>query len=442
MKKLLKTALTLLCIAVLTVSFSACTLVSTNPNTHTGLVDSSTTTKFVSFGTSTLPEYSVNDALVEAVSRVDRASVAISVSASEDSTSNASGTIVDIEHSKIDDENYIYIITCHHVIDKKGRILVSIPDEYCGYENEDYIFAGMIGPHIYKDSKVALADGREVDVAVYLVGGDADSDIAVLKIDLDKPAISGNKLAMDKIQKAYINEDYKVKKGETVFAIGNPTGELPGSVCSGIVSYLQRDVSLDIGNMKLMQIDATINPGNSGGGLFNLKGELIAITNAGNTSYEALNFAIPMFVESDAEIDNGFINIVKHLVGSCTEDNYGYVTGRKEKLGMTISQDTDSKGEYVYVLSTVSGSQAQKSGLKVNDVITGAKITRDNQTFAETTSIKTIADFSAIADKMQIGDILTITVDRYVGGGIREPYIKTETITMRVNQFYFCDTGK
>ena len=43
---------------------------------------------------------------------------------------------------------------------------------------------------------------------------------------------------------------------------------------------------------------------------------------------------------------------------------------------------------------------------------------------------------------MKIGDILTITVDRYVGGGIREPYIKTETITMRVNQFYFCDTGK
>ena len=149
-----------------------------------------------------------------------------------------------------------------------------------------------------------------------------------------------------------------------------------------------------------------------------------------------------MFVESDAEIDNGFINIVKHLVGSCTEDNYGYVTGRKEKLGMTISQDSDSKGDYVYVVSTVSGSQAQKSGLKANDVITGAKITRNNQVFIETTSIKTIADFSSIADKMEIGDILTITVDRYVGGGIREPYIKTETITMRVNQFYFCDTGK
>lgn len=431
MKKLLKTALTLLCIAVLTVSFSACTLVSTNPNTHTELVDSSTTTKFVSFGASTLPEYSVGDALVDAVAKVDRASVAISLITSEDSTSSASGTIVDIDHSEIDDENFIYIITCHHVIEKKGSILVSIPDEYCGYENEDYIFAGKIGPHIYKDSKVALPDGREVDVAVYLVGGDADSDIAVLKIDLDKPAISGIPLTMDKIEKATINVDYKVKKGETVFAIGNPTGELPGSVCSGIVSYLQRDVSLDIGNMKLMQIDATINPGNSGGGLFNLNGDLIAITNSGNTNYEAINFAIPMFVESDDEIDNGFVNIVKHLVGSCTEDNYGYVSGRKVKLGMTISQGTDSKGEYVYVLSTVSGSQAQKSGLKANDVITGIKINRNSQIFAEATNIKTIAEFSAIANQMKVGDNLIITIK-----GREYP------CCLRVYQFYFCDTGK
>ena len=441
MRKILKT-LTVLTIAMLTLSFSACALVSTNPQSNTGMVDSSTTTKYVTFGASTLPEYSVNDAMIEAVSRVDRASVAINMSASANSSSSASGTIVDIEHSKIDDENFIYIITCHHVIDSKGRIIVKIPDQYCGYENEDYIFAGMIGSYDYKGSKVALDDGREVDVAVFLVGGDADSDIAVLKIDLDVPAISGNKLSMDKIEKAYINEDYKVRKGETVFAIGNPTGELPGSVCSGIVSYLQRDVSLDIGNMKLMQIDATINPGNSGGGLFNLKGELIAITNSGNTSYEALNFAIPMYVESDSAIDNGFVNIVKNLVGSCTEDNYGYVTGRKEKFGMTIAQETDSKGDYVYVLSTVSGSQAQKSGLKANDVITSAKITRNNQTFVDETSIKTIADFSVLADQLQIGDILTIMVDRYVGGGIREPYIKQETITMRVNQFYFCDTGK
>ena len=431
MKKLLKTALTLLCIAVLTISFGACALVPANPSTYRWLVDSSTTTKFVSFGSSTLPEYSVSDAMVEAVSRVDRASVAISISSAEGTTSNASGTIVDIEHSEIDDENYIYIITCHHVIDCMGAILVIIPDEYCGYENEDYMFAGIIGSEIYKDSKVQVED-IEVDVAVYLVGGDADSDIAVLKIDLDKPAISGKKLPMNKIQKAYINEEYKVRKGETVFAIGNPTGELPGSVCSGIVSYLQRDVALEIGNMKLMQIDATINPGNSGGGLFNLKGELIAITNAGNTNYEAINFAIPMVVESDDEIDNGFVNIVKHLVGSCTEDNYGYVSGRKVKLGITIVQGENSQGKYVYVQSTVPGSQAQKAGLKENDVITGIKIKRNSQTFAEATNIKTIAEFSAIANQMKVGDVLSITID----GREEDPCY------MWVYQFYFCDTGK
>ena len=84
--------------------------------------------------------------------------------------------------------------------------------------------------------------------------------------------------------------------------MGNPTGYLPGTVTKGIVSYINREVSVeDIGTMTLIQVDAAINHGNSGGGLFNLAGELIGVVNSGADDYQGLNFAIPIFGANGAE---------------------------------------------------------------------------------------------------------------------------------------------
>lgn len=446
MKKILRKA-TLLILAIITcLSVSACTIVKLDGSGSGNKVvyqDSKELAQAVTFASSQLPTYNVNDAMIEAVSRVDRASVAISMKKASGTSSNAAGTIIDVQvDTKVNDDNSIYILTCQHVINDKGIITVYIPDDNCEYYMEDYTFMGNIGNAIYTNSTIDTEEYGKVDNAVFLVGGDAESDVAVIRIDLNKRAVSGNKLSMNKVQKVTINENATVRKGETVFAIGNPTGELPGSVCSGIISYPIRQVDLDIGSMQLMQIDATINPGNSGGGLFNLQGELIAITNSGNTSYEAINYAIPMVIDQAAKIDNGFVNIAKQLIGTCTDSNYGYVSGRKEKLGLTVTQESDSQGDYIYVSAFVNGSQASKSGLKVNDIITKAKATRKGQVIEQNDAITTLAHFTKIVSSTEIGDVLTITIDRYINSGIRKVFSSTETITMTINQYHFCNTGK
>ena len=240
----------------------------------------------------------------EAVEKVERTAVALQVDSGA-----GSGVIVDVKFEGDDvswkkDDNMIYIITCHHMVSNTENITVMIPDENCSYSNEDYIFEGKIGsetPSYYESQ----------GYAVTLVGGDMESDIAIIKINLAKKAKSGNILSKDKIVMATIPSEesgYKVKKGETVFSVGNPTGTLPGTVSGGVVSYLERETSVnEVGNMMLMQIDVSTNPGNSGGGLYNLYGELIGITNAGNTNYVGINFAIPCYLSTN----NGFVEIAE-----------------------------------------------------------------------------------------------------------------------------------
>lgn len=286
--------------------------------------------------------------LVDAISKVEKTSVAIGTD-----SGSGSGVIIDVVGK---DENDVYIITCHHVISSGGDIVVYLPDEDCMYENEDYTFEGYIGNSIYNK-------------AVTLVGGDNVSDIAVIKIDLDKPAVSGNKLSSEKVSRAVVpDSSYNVRKGESIFAIGNPSGKLPGSVATGIVSYLERDILVgEVGNMTLMQIGVSTNPGNSGGGLYNLYGELIGITNAGNTNYAETNFAIPCKLENG----NGFINIAKHLIKSQTTTNYGKVPNRWN-IGISVSTSQQQMGlsrvEYLYVSKVEVGGNAYGK-LYVNDVI-------------------------------------------------------------------------
>lgn len=180
---------------------------------------------------------------------------------------------------------------------------------------------------------VRLTNGKEY--AAQIIGSDADSDIAVIKIEADEA-----------LPCMIAGDSDQLSVGEEVVAVGNPLGELGGTVTNGIISALDREVNVDGSLMNLMQTNAAINPGNSGGGLFNMSGELIGIVNAksSGTGIEGLGFAIPI---------NDALSVAEQLI------NQGYVGG-KPYLGIEFYDVTtyqqalylrvNSLGIYVYTL--------------------------------------------------------------------------------------------
>lgn len=195
---------------------------------------------------------------------------------------------------------------------------------------------------------VTLADGRSADGKV--VGTDPDSDLAVLKINLDKlPVIT-------------LGSSQKLRAGDVVLAIGNPYG-LDKTVTLGIISATER-TGTDVGILEnLLQTDAAINPGNSGGALINSFGQIIGINtviysrSGGN---QGIGFAIP--IDQATEVMNKLIE-GKPIIR-------GYLGIMMQPLNKEIRGYIDYKeGDGVYVRAVVRGSPAQKAGLLPGDVI-------------------------------------------------------------------------
>ena len=248
-----------------------------------------------------------------------------------------------------------YILTCDHVVSGASNITVTIGDK---------------------------------DYPATIIGEDSTSDIAVIKIEADglTPAIVG--------------DSDKLAVGDNVLAVGNPLGELGGTVTSGIVSALNRSVSIQsssaVNTMSLIQMDASVSPGNSGGGLFNMNGELEGIVNAKSSSSDAegLGFAIPI---------NDAIKVAQDLL------EYGYVSGRPY-MGITYLAVTDAQtaaqlgvNAYgIYVVDVVSGGPADQAGLKAGDRI----ISIDNTEVAQKT------DLGTLMQEHSAGDTLSITIAR------------------------------
>ena len=159
--------------------------------------------------------------------------------------------------------------------------------------------------HVIEDATsitVRTSDGTSY--SAQLVGTDSRTDIAVLKIDATglQPVTFGN------------SDNLNV--GDTAIAIGNPLGELGGTVTNGIISALDRTIVLDNEEMTLLQTNAAINPGNSGGGLFNSRGELIGmvVAKSSGEDIEGLGFAIPSNLVSQVAqelINNGYVTDVR-----------------------------------------------------------------------------------------------------------------------------------
>ena len=237
--------------------------------------------------------------------------------------------------------------------------------------------------------RVYLQDGTEYDATV--VGTDTYSDIAIIKIDAEN------------LPAATLGDSGSAQVGDEVYAIGNPLGVLTSSVSRGIISGLDRTITIDDISMTLMQTDAAVNPGNSGGGLFASTGELIGIVNAKSSSIdvEGLGFAIP-------------INTAKPIIVDLID--LGYVTGRPyigiemQDVSMRYGSSQDYYNPFfqysyetrVQVMKVVAGSSAENAGIVVNDIITAI----------DGTEITSSSQFASLLYEYNVGDTVTITVLR------------------------------
>jgi Do/DeqQ family serine protease len=219
------------------------------------------------------------------------------------------------------------------IIDDQGRILTN--------------------NHVVRDAesiKVTLNDGRTFKATT--VGTDPATDVAVIKIE-------GSKLPV-----LPLGDSDRLRIGDWAIAIGNPLGDLRGSVTVGIISAQGRSNLNIFGGtpdyQDFIQTDASINFGNSGGPLCNIRGEAIGINTAINTSGQGIGFAIP-------------INLAKHVA----EQLVAHGTVKRAMMGVTLANMTpeiadgfglgDQQG--VIIQSIMDNSPAEKAGLKRNDVI-------------------------------------------------------------------------
>ncbi len=232
-----------------------------------------------------------------------------------------------------------------------------------------------------------IADATEITVilntgdeyAATLVGADEKSDLAVLKIDA-----AG-------LTPATLGDSSQVEVGELAVAIGNPLGqELAGSVTAGVISAVNRKMTVDNRTYNLLQTDAAINPGNSGGALVNKYGEVIGINSIkmSQSGVEGIGFAIAI---SEAK------PIIDDLM------NEGYVSGRT-LIGITATESRN--GLTVYSVS--AGSGAEKAGIKQGDLIVKA----DGQV------VTTVDQLNTIKETKKPGEYITLTVIR--NGGLTD----------------------
>lgn len=248
-----------------------------------------------------------------------------------------------------------YILTCAHVVSGASNVTVTIGD---------------------------------TDYPATVVGEDETSDIAVLKIDAQG------------LTAATLGDSDTLKVGEQVLAVGNPLGELGGTVTGGMISALDRSVTIQgtnsVNTMSLIQMDASVSPGNSGGGLFNMAGELVGIVNAKSSSSDAegLGFSIPI---------NDAVKVATDLMEN------GYVSGRPY-LGISYYEVTSAQAAAqlrvnsygVYIVEVVKGGPAEKAGLCAGDRIV-------SMNGAE---VMTSTDLTSALQSCNAGDAVEMTVAR------------------------------
>ena len=320
-------------------------------------------------------------------------------------TSQSDGSTGDVQKLVTGNESKVY--TTPEIVDLVGPAVVGVINK-ATYTNP---YAGMFGQQmpsgeveqgsgsgvIISDDGYIVTNNHVIEGAseilvilnvgeqytAKLVGSDSKTDLAVLKIEAEA------------LTYAKLGTSSELRVGDTAIAIGNPLGqEFAGTTTQGIISGLNRSVTIDNKTMNLIQTDAAINPGNSGGALVNNHGEVIGINTAkiSSSQYEGLGFAIPI---DDAK------PIIEDLISN------GYVTGRPV-IGIAGRVVTEQDAQAynlkvgVYVSSMTADSPAYMAGVKIGDIIVeceGKKVT-------------TVDEINDVKNKKKPGDQMKIKVYR------------------------------
>lgn len=232
---------------------------------------------------------------------------------------------------------------------------------------------------------ISLEDGRNLQAL--LLGSDASTDLAVLKVDAHG------------LTSADFGNSDEMTVGDTLVAIGNPMGEeLRGTMTDGILSAINRDIEVNGYEMTLLQTTAALNTGNSGGALVNDQGQVIGITNMKmvstdifSNSVEGLGFAIPTAT-------------VKPVVDSLIAE--GYVAGRPT-LGITVrslyEDEKSSLGvDHGILVDEVTPGSGSDGKLEKNDILLSAN----------GVVLNTSDDLLNLKDSLSAGDNIVFEVDR------------------------------
>ena len=263
-----------------------------------------------------------------------------------------------------------------------------------------------------QDLSVGFVDESVAEAAVK--GTDADHDIAVIAVKLSD--LSEDTLSAIKVIE--IGSSSNLEVGEQVVAIGNALG-YGQSVTTGIVSALNREVTIDNTANTLIQTDAAINPGNSGGALLNMSGQLVGINSAkySDTSVEGMGYAIPV---------DDVVDIIENLMNrqvrteKAAEGERGFLGISGQDVTSEVSQAYDMpKG--VYITSVETGSAAEQVGLQKGDIITKF----------DGTSVSALADLKEQLAYYKTGEQVDITYSTRENGQYAE---KTATVTLGQNQ--------
>ena len=272
----------------------------------------------------------------------------------------------------------------------------------------------MTNNHVIEGARkitVTTSDNKEYSAS--LVGTDSNNDVAVIKIDADGLTAA-----------TYGNSD-QLQVGDLAVAIGNPLGELGGTVTSGIISALDRELTIDGKTLRLLQTDSSITPGNSGGGLFNDKGQLVGlvVAKSSGSGVEGLGFAIPIntaakvasdlmekgyvsgqpytgmaYREASAGMDNGSGDYGSGDQGSGDFGGFGNFFGWGDGSG-DYSQGMNQTGVYI---AEVNGKNAKAAGFQVGDLVYAA----DGKV------ITSFDDLTAVITAKKPGDKMTYTIVR------------------------------